>query len=797
MKATFTLDARALAALTPAKRQRVLEMLASLAPREGQDAGGSSDEEIRGLIETLRAAPGVSLQDEVPAGRDRDEASRHELQAAAARLEKIARRLDWVAEERRASRELMRRLASSESHTRELERQVDAARAELEAMRGTLSWRLTAPLRLTRRIEMASLALWRRLKPRLHSAWARLRAASPFAPPVLELVDVAPPIAALPAPPDDTERADAPAALALQNAPVRVVAFYDPSVHRHWLEVAAGAPRFVDHMQPRLPRFAFYDPRAGDVLRQQAEQARRHGVEAFCFRVPWGAHQDAAAVLAQWRETGADLGFCLCFELVEGGTGDGADPGAFIRFAAPFLADPRYTKIGARPLIVLARPGGLAACSATVKAWRAHCAANNLGSPYIAYTQVSDDEDPALFGCDAAIETPPHLCDPRDISAVANVSDPEFVGRVLDYVDMRQRRVLWRRPAYPIFRGVCPGWDDEPVRPREGEALHGGRPSLFGAWVASAARETLAAISAPEQRVLFVNSWNDWTRGSAIEPDQKFGYGWLHALQGALADAGRPDEGPPPKLIVAVHVFYVDIFELILAQLARFTEPFELIVTCPEEKRDEVALMLERWNMVSRAQVHAGENRGRDVLPFLQAMAARKPAPEDIILKLHTKRSRHRADGAEWRDRMYASLLSGDAPRRALDAFRFDRTLGMVAPEGVLAPITLNLAPNEEAITALMARAGFDGIEDADVFAAGSMFYLRARHLEPILAQRIGPTDFEAEAGQLDGTLAHALERVFTLVVLRQKCGVIDAAPPRSPGDKAEPRSNAANWRLR
>src|SRR5262249_25553075 len=153
---------------------------------------------------------------------------------------------------------------------------------------------------------------------------------------------------------------------------------------------------------------------------------------------------------------------------------------AFIVFAAPFLADPRYMRLGKRPLIVIARPSRLDDCGAVVKAWRAYCAANKLPSPFIAYTQISDDDDPAVFGCDAAIESPPHLTSPRDLTSIANVSDPDFVGRVLDYADMRQRRVLWRRPKYPIFRGICPGWDDEPMRPHEAESLHGGRPSLFG-----------------------------------------------------------------------------------------------------------------------------------------------------------------------------------------------------------------------------------------------------------------------------------------------------------------------------
>ncbi|MES1202005.1 MAG: glycoside hydrolase family 99-like domain-containing protein [Pseudomonadota bacterium] len=797
MKATFTLDAQALAALPVTERRRVLDTLAKLAPRLGQEAPGPSDDDLESLIEALRKAPGVSVSDDAGG---RDEASRKDLQAAAARLEKIARRLDWVAEERRASRELAQRLSAQEAHSRALERKVEAAQSELDAMRRTVSWRITAPLRVTRVIQRAATEAWWRVKPQIVRVYRKALAASPFAPPVLELVDEAPPIVAPPPPETEREIVDEPALAPPEALPVRVVAFYDPSAHRHWLEVAAAAPRFVGHMQPRLPKLSFYDARTADVFAGQAELARNHGVEAFCVRVVWGdENEDFRPVLTCWRENEAlALSCCLCFDVADGEAGESADPQAFIAYAADFLRDPRYMRIGARPVLVIARPEKLRDCARVTKAWRAYCAEQGIADPYIIYTQTREDDDPALFGCDAALELPPYLCAPRDQTSIVNVSDPDFVGRVLDYPDMRQRRALWRRPGYPIFRGVCPGWDDEPLHPHEAEALHGGRPSIFGAWVAAAARETAAKIAAPEERLLFVNSWNEWTTGSAIEPDHRFGYGWLNALRDALVEANAPEPKTAPKFIVAVHVFYLDIFELILSQLARFTQPFELVVTCPEEKAEGVAQTLEHWGMVSRATVHAYENRGRDVLPFLQAMAARKPEPDDIILKLHTKRSKHRADGGEWRDRMYTSLMDTDTPQRVLEAFRFDRKLGMVSPEGVLSPITLNLAPNEDAIAAFMARAGLGEIEPSDVFAAGSMFYVRARHIQPILDRELDRTDFESESGQLDGTMAHAIERVFTLIVLRQECGVIDASPPRSPGDeRREAGGEKVAWRLR
>ena len=35
-------------------------------------------------------------------------------------------------------------------------------------------------------------------------------------------------------------------------------------------------------------------------------------------------------------------------------------------------------------------------------------------------------------------------------------------------------------------------------------------------------------------RILFLKAWNEWGEGDYVEPDDRFGHGWLDAIRNAL-----------------------------------------------------------------------------------------------------------------------------------------------------------------------------------------------------------------------------------------------------------------------
>ena len=220
--------------------------------------------------------------------------------------------------------------------------------------------------------------------------------------------------------------------------------------------------------------------------------------------------------------------------------------------------------------------------------------------------------------------------------------------------------------------------------------------------------------------------------------------------------------------LVFVHVHYPEIWEEMRRELAaKIATPFGLVATY---RRGLAAPALPDTPYLRFSRMIEVENRGRDILPFMKALRADLPKV-DIGLKIHTKRSPHRIDGADWRAFMCGSLLSSnDDGLTALRLLSQEKRVALIAPEGHLLSLKGRLGLNRRAMNK-MAKILTGEPLPLDVesyrFSAGSMFWFRPSALAPF-ANKALEHQFPAERGQLDGTAAHAAERLFALVVERQ-----------------------------
>jgi lipopolysaccharide biosynthesis protein len=576
-----------------------------------------------------------------------------------------------------------------------------------------------------------------------------------------------------------------------QPLPATLVAFYLPQFHAipendawwgkgftEWRNVARALPQFEGHAQPRLPGdLGFYDLGNPQVMRDQAQLAREYGIGAFCFYFYWfGGKTLLEAPLQQWLDDASiDLPFCLCWanenwsrrwdgradDVLIAQSHSAEDDLAFIAHVARYLRDPRYLRHDGKPLLLVYRPGLLPDAAATAARWRTWCRDHGIGEIHIAYVQSFESYDPQRIGFDAAVEFPPNLSTPPSLSARQRLLNPDFNGDVVDWRELARDYEARPLPAYPLFPGVNCGWDNEPRRAGQGRIYAHASPHRYGQWLQRTIAGRLHAI-APERRLVFINAWNEWAEGAVLEPDARLGHAWLQATRDALTHAAQASAPVRRRPCVIVHAWYPETFAEILDVLSRSRIEHRLIVTTVPEKAAAIRTILASAG--ATAEIEVAENRGRDVLPFLRVASRLRSEGEDLVLKLHTKQSPHITDGGRWRQELVQGLLA-DAPS-VLAGFESDALLGLVAVEAHHPPLAQAWGANEDTMRALAVRLGIrDPDATRDRFPSGTMFWARLAALSPLLDAHLAESDFEAEAGQVDGTLAHAIERMVGIAV--------------------------------
>src|SRR6185312_600994 len=136
------------------------------------------------------------------------------------------------------------------------------------------------------------------------------------------------------------------------------------------------------------------------------------------------------------------------------------------------------------------------------------------------------------------------------------------------------------------------------------------------------------------------------------------------------------------------------------------------------EARDKSIGELIRADFPS-AHIYSAPNRGRDVAPFLHLAQFAIDAGVDLICKVHTKKSAHRADGTEWRRDLYQKILGNKSwPKKIAEAFAHNAALGIVGPEGHLLNAQFYWGANEHLVHALARRIGYPGDPEPMVFPA-------------------------------------------------------------------------------
>jgi lipopolysaccharide biosynthesis protein len=221
-----------------------------------------------------------------------------------------------------------------------------------------------------------------------------------------------------------------------------------------------------------------------------------------------------------------------------------------------------------------------------------------------------------------------------------------------------------------------------------------------------------------------------------------------------------------PKLAIAIHVFYPEIFCEILQMLEQSEyDKISLYITAPANVSKTIEGMLNQSSFPFR--LIEVENRGRDILPFLKILPQIFDDENDLLLKIHTKKSNHLNRKDIWRNDLFNKLIGNGAIKKAITIFDKNSNIGIIGPANHILPMYYYYGANALSVINL---SKIMGVESCNLnglnFVAGSMFFATKEALLPILDIGLNDEDFEIENHQTDGTMAHAVERAFAVSLI-------------------------------
>lgn len=326
-----------------------------------------------------------------------------------------------------------------------------------------------------------------------------------------------------------------------------------------WRNVVAAKPRYKGHYEPHIPSdLGFYDLRLKECRIEQQKLAKEYGIYGFCYYHYWfNGHlimeKPVEAMLCNKEE---DFPFMLCWANEnwhrnwEGGFNvtlieqkySIEDDLLHFNYLLPFFLDKRYIRIDGKPVFCIYRTDLFPDFDKTVDVWQNEAKKNGF-QLYICRFEAGGawGEKYLTRNIDAAIEFQPinkEGFDRRDIigKLCKKLLKKELKSSVFNYsnyVDFQIKKI--KTTSYKRFPSCCPQWDNSPRRVgRPFTGFKGSTPNLFKKWFSVVYNRFLPYSE--DENLIFINAWNEWAEGCHLEPDLKYGRGFLEAIKEVISE---------------------------------------------------------------------------------------------------------------------------------------------------------------------------------------------------------------------------------------------------------------------
>lgn len=349
------------------------------------------------------------------------------------------------------------------------------------------------------------------------------------------------------------------------KTPVKLIAFYLPQYHEipennswwgngftEWTNTKKAKPHFKGHYQPREPHsdFGYYDLSNADVIRKQAELAKRHGIYGWCMYYYWFSGKKLLTkpidILLDNKDI--DIGFCLCWcneawtkswvgndeEVLIDCKYQKDDPERFIDDIKKYFDDSRYIKKDGAPVILVYRAQNIPDVKDTFKRWRKRAQEVGVGEIHIMSTIqpyfVEDMNLQHYFDSETDLFSPTRFY-PESFRLVDNnntvISNQihNYNSCVYDYIKSLEK------PGHKQYLSCFCGYDTSP-RNELNYRIYDLSFSLLLFY--NLVRFIIKDAITNSKEFIFIFAWNEWAEGAYLEPDKRFGYTMINTLSRAI-----------------------------------------------------------------------------------------------------------------------------------------------------------------------------------------------------------------------------------------------------------------------
>lgn len=363
------------------------------------------------------------------------------------------------------------------------------------------------------------------------------------------------------------------------HQPIEVLAFYLPQFYptpennvwfgtgfTEWTNVGKTRPLFRGHYQPKVPTdLGYYDLRLPEVRQKQAELAKQAGVTAFCYYHYWfgEGRQMLEMPLNEVVKCGEpDFPFCVCWAnhtwyrktwdakrsmldkqpLLKVKYGGQSEWKEHFEVLLPIFKDRRYYKIDGKLVFVFYRIEDIPNVKQMQHYWQQ--LAQEAGLPPFYFMSYVGDvvrlHHAAHNYCEKTV-----LCCKSEIDSFGTTTKMRKGSRFLrsviselfkaplnvhDYASIRKHLLSEHFADENVIPTLLPNFDNTPRRDTGAMILHNATPEQFYLHC----KEVFAYLRYKQHPIAFLKSWNEWGEGNYMEPDLKYGPGYMDALRKAV-----------------------------------------------------------------------------------------------------------------------------------------------------------------------------------------------------------------------------------------------------------------------